>query len=87
MTCQLNLTIFLGSIFMTTLGNRMKDLRLEHKLYQSDIAELLSVTLRQVQRYEKDESEISISKAIILADYYNVALDYLAGRSQERERR
>lgn len=69
---------------MKTLGIRLKELRVERGLYQSDIAELLSVSLRQVQRYEKDQSDMSLSTAIFLADYFNVSIDYLTGRSNDR---
>ncbi|MCM3113590.1 helix-turn-helix domain-containing protein [Lederbergia lenta] len=69
---------------MKTLGIRLKELRVERGLYQSDIAEFLSVSLRQVQRYEKDESEMSLSTAISLAEFFNVSIDYLTGRSDQR---
>lgn len=63
-----------------TFGSRLKYLRTKNKELQQDIADLISVKVRQVQRYEKDESDIPLSKAIIIADYYNVSLDYLSGR-------
>lgn len=69
---------------MKTLGIRLKELRKESGLHQSDIAEILSVSLRQVQRYEKDESDMSLSAAISLANYFNVSIDYLTGRSNNR---
>ncbi|PKR83062.1 helix-turn-helix domain-containing protein [Heyndrickxia camelliae] len=68
---------------MSSLGKRIKTLRTQHNLKQSDIADLISVTLRQVQRYEKDESDMPLSKLLILADYFNVTLDYLVGRSDQ----
>ncbi|WP_110925941.1 helix-turn-helix transcriptional regulator [Bacillus massiliglaciei] len=69
---------------MNTLGTRLKELRVERGLYQSDIAKILNVSLRQVQRYEKDESDLSLSAAITLAEYFNVSIDYLTGRSNKR---
>lgn len=69
----------------TLLGDRLKLLRVERGLFQSDIAELLKVSLRQVQRYEKNLSEMTLKSAIILADFFNVSLDYLTGRSDIRE--
>jgi transcriptional regulator with XRE-family HTH domain len=69
---------------MKSLGIRLKELRMERELYQSDIAKLLSVSLRQVQRYEKDETDIPLSSAIVLADFFNVSIDYLTGRSDKR---
>ncbi|MGG4506343.1 helix-turn-helix transcriptional regulator [Heyndrickxia sporothermodurans] len=70
---------------MKTLGIRLKELRLEKGLLQTDIAEFLSVSLRQVQRYEKDESDIPLSSAVKLAEYFDVSIDYLTGRSNKRQ--
>ncbi len=70
---------------MKTLGIRLKELRLEKGLLQTDIAKFLSVSLRQVQRYEKDESDISLSSAVKLAEYFDVSIDYLTGRSNKRQ--
>lgn len=69
---------------MKTLGIRLKELRIERDLLQADMASLLSVSLRQYQRYEKDESDMALSAAIMLAEYFNVSLDYLTGRSDRR---
>ncbi|PTY92333.1 helix-turn-helix domain-containing protein [Heyndrickxia sporothermodurans] len=69
---------------MKTLGIRLKELRIERGLLQADMASLLSVSLRQYQRYEKDESDMALSAAIMLAEYFNVSLDYLTGRSDRR---
>lgn len=70
---------------MKTLGFRLKELRKERDLLQTDVANLLSVSLRQYQRYEKDKSDMALSAAILLAEYFNVSLDYLAGRSDQRK--
>lgn len=50
------------------------------------MGELLKVSMRQYQRYEYGEQELSIDGWIFLADFYNVSLDYLVGRSDRRER-
>lgn len=60
---------------------RLKDLREDADKTQADIAELLGTTAQYYGRYEKGEIELPFSRAIQLADYYNVSLDYLAGRS------
>ena len=69
---------------MKTLGIRLKELRIEKNLLQTDMAALLSVSLRQYQRYEKDKSDMYLSNVILLADYFDVSLDYIAGRSDNR---
>lgn len=69
-----------------TLGSRIIELRTVHNLKQTDIANLISISLRQEQRYEKDDSDMPSSKLIILADYFNVSIDYLVGRTNDPNR-
>ena len=45
--------------------------------------ELLELKQQQYQRYESGVQEIPLHLLIKLADFYNVSLDYLAGRSDE----
>lgn len=61
----------------------LKNLRLEHKIKQSQLAELLGVSVRQYQRYEKGNQEVSIAALIALADFYQVSIDYLVGRTDQ----
>jgi len=56
---------------------QLKELREDHDLTQYQIAELLSCHRNVYQRYESGIREIPVSHAIILAQYYNVSLDYL----------
>ena len=46
----------------------------------------MGVTLRQYQRYERGEQEPKLEGWIFLADFYDVSLDYLVGRSDRRDR-
>lgn len=69
---------------MRMFGNRLKEIRLEKGLTQSDIATLLSISLRQYQRYEKGDSDIPLSTAVSLAKIFDVSLDYLVGRSNSK---
>lgn len=63
---------------------RIQDLRIDHDLTQMQVAEILNCQREVYRRYEKGTREIPLSYAIILADYYNVSLDYLVGRSDKR---
>lgn len=58
---------------------RLKDLREDHDLTQSDVAEILQTTREQVSKYETGKQMMGIDKYIKLAKYYNVSLDYLMG--------
>ena len=66
---------------------RLRLLRTERKINQTTLGDAIGVTLKQVQRYESGDSEPTLSKLLRLADYFDVSLDYLCGRSDVAERR
>jgi len=61
----------------------LKLLRKEKNLTQKQLAELLGLTERQYQRYEAGTVDPPISKVVWLANYFDVSLDYLTGRTDE----
>lgn len=62
---------------------RIKDLREDRDLKQEEIAKVLNIKQTQYSRYELGKNMMGIDKYIILAKYYNVSLDYLAGLTNE----
>lgn len=69
---------------MQKLAERLLSLRKERDLTQEEIAKELGIGLRSYCRYEKDEREPTAPILVQMADFYNVTLDYLVGRSDER---
>lgn len=63
---------------------RIADLRADNDLKQQTIADLLQITQQQYSLYESGKREIPLHLAILLADFYGVSLDYLAGRSDQK---
>ena len=61
--------------------SRVRDLREDRDLTQRDIAQMLNMQLTVYQRYERGERELPLWAAIRLADFYQVTLDYLVGRT------
>jgi transcriptional regulator with XRE-family HTH domain len=61
--------------------HRLKELRKSKKLKQRQIAELLKISDRQYRSYEAGEVDPPLSKAEKLADYFDVSVDYIMGRS------
>lgn len=57
--------------------NRIRYLREEKGLYQKDLAKLLGVTTPVINYYENEKRAISTKTALILAEYFDVSLDYL----------
>ncbi len=60
---------------------RLRDLREDSDKTQAELAAYLGTTAQYYGKYEKGERELPFSRAVELAEYYNVSLDYLAGRS------
>lgn len=67
------------------LYQRIKDLREDADRTQSDLAAYLGTTAQYYGKYEKGERELPFTRAIELAEYYGVSLDYLAGRTNVKE--
>lgn len=63
---------------------RIRDLREDNDLTQKQISEYLMCDQSLYSKYERGEREIPLSLALKLADYYNVSLDYLVGRSDKK---
>lgn len=68
---------------MQIFAERLKSLRESRRIYQKEMAELLSLSLRGYQCYESDESEPKLATLIAIADYYHVSIDYLVGRTDD----
>ena len=66
---------------MKELGIRLKELRKVRGVGQKVVAEQLGVSLRSYQFYEDGTYDPNLPNLIALADYFQVSLDYLVGRS------
>lgn len=62
-------------------------LRNDRKVTQKQLAEALGITIRTVTHYENGSREPNIATLTALADYFDVSLDYLVGRSDDPTRR
>ena len=58
---------------------RIRDLREDSDKTQAEVAEYIGTHPQYYGSYEKGANEISFERAIMLAKYYNVSLDYIAG--------
>lgn len=57
----------------------LKNLREDRDLSQETVAKVLGTSQSYYAQYENCKRELPFSRAIILAQFYNVSLDYLAG--------
>ena len=69
------------------MSSRLKEIRARHKATQPQVAKMLHMSVRTVQKYESGEIEPTEGVLVKLADYFNVSLDYLVGRSDDPTRR
>ena len=58
---------------------RIRDLREDHDLNQSEVAKYLNVSQPTYSRYESGTLDIPSQVLIALSRYYNVTTDYLLG--------
>ena len=70
-----------------TFPERLKELRVSRNLTQKEIADSVGMAPVAYQRYEYGTREPAYQKLIALADYFDVSLDYLVGRSDDPTRR
>lgn len=63
---------------------RLRDLREDADKTQQEIADYLGTSAQHYGKYESGKAEIPLERATMLAKYYNVSLDYIAGISSRR---
>ena len=64
---------------METFGQRLRYLRQEKNIGQIQLAKELDVSKSVISTWEQDKCDPTLSKLIIIAKYFNVSIDYLAG--------
>lgn len=68
------------------LGKRLKDLRTRTKLRQEDVATKIGIARTTYAMYEQNKREPDNETLQKLADYFEVSIDYLLGRSNNSSR-
>jgi transcriptional regulator with XRE-family HTH domain len=69
----------------TDFGQRLTDVRERAGMTQQQLAEKLGTSQRAIARWERDSVALRPDQLFVLADALGVSLDYLIGRSQERQ--
>ena len=70
---------------MEIFAERIRELRIESGLSQEALGEIIGVKRYAVYSYEKGRACPEMKNLVILADYFDVSMDYLAGRTDKRE--
>ena len=63
------------------MAERLKELRIHHNLSQSEVAVAIGRTNQTISNYESGKRAPGIPELIALADFYDVSIDYLVGRT------
>ena len=66
-------------------NERLKMLRKERKMTQVQAAEALGLNYRHYQRLEADGNTPNFVNLVQIADLFGVSIDYLVGRTDNRE--
>ena len=69
-----------------TLGERLKDLRVERNLKLETLAEQTGLSKSALSKYESDDvTDLSIYAVTTLAEFYGVTTDYLLGVTEKQK--
>ena len=63
---------------------RLRDLREDMDMNQTQIAKLLHTSQTVYSRYERGFQTIPVEHLLILADFYQVSTDYILGRTNNK---
>ena len=63
---------------------RIQDLRVDSDLTQKEMSEILHISPRSYSHYETGSRNIPIEMLIRIANYYQISLDYLVGRTDHK---
>ena len=63
---------------------RLRDLREDSDLTQTDIAKMLGIQQTVYSRYERGFQTIPLEHLMTLANFYNVSTDYILGRTDNK---
>lgn len=63
---------------------RLRDLREDMDMNQTQIAKLLHTSQTVYSRYERGFQTIPVEHLLILANFYNVSVDYILGRTNNK---
>ena len=64
---------------------RNQDLRTDADLSQKQISDILHISQRSYSHYETGSRNIPVEMLIRLANYYDISVDYLVGRTDKKE--
>jgi len=74
-----------GGIIVADFETRLKSLRKEKNLNQSEVAEELGIARTTYANYEQGKRFPGKENLIAIAEYFGVSIDYLLGETDEKQ--
>lgn len=65
---------------------RIRDLREDRDLNQTQIAKILGMSQTGYSKYETGENDVPTAVLIKLSEFYNTSIDYILGQTDNPER-
>ena len=70
---------------MANFSERIKELRRKHGMTQAAVGKIIGVRQDSVSTYERGLNYPEVRNLMVLADYFDVSIDYLLGRTDNPE--
>ncbi|MDT8719739.1 helix-turn-helix transcriptional regulator [Clostridium sp. 19966] len=68
-----------------TIGERIRQLRLAKKMTQAELAQVLQISLKSIQRFERNLYTPDVHNLILISTFFDVSVDYLLGLYDARK--
>lgn len=78
---DVKLSQYIGGDYMSKFSERLRQLRTSRDLSQMDFAKQIKMSKSSINMYERGEREPGLETLERIADYFNVDMDYLLGKS------
>ena len=65
--------------------NKIKELRINNKISQTELAKALGTSQRTISNYESGNNQATEDVLIKLADYFDVSVDMIVGRARPHD--
>jgi|GEM_PF-4631380 transcriptional regulator with XRE-family HTH domain len=62
---------------------RLKEIRIQNHMTQSQVAEAIDISVRQYQKIENLQSELKLSKIVKFCRLFDVSIAYFLGETDE----
>lgn len=83
---QINYNFLVQNYEGDKMYQRIRDLREDKDMTQTQIAKILGMSQTGYSKYETGENDIPTSILIALANFYDTSIDYLLGQTNKKER-